>query len=164
MLLATFLWSLVDPAQRYLEQHRRADHGPRRGRLYRGAVVFGPGVPGGSREATTSERELLERQAVERRVDYDAKVSEIRNRWASQLREVADEVLSTGRATSRLGNQMLEAYVVRFWRGDSVLVISCETARGRSETRTRLSRTPHEGTADAVVQYLAHTAANQAES
>jgi hypothetical protein len=75
-------------------------------------MVFGPGVPGGSREATTSERELLERQAVERRVDYDAKVSEIRNRWASQLREVADEVLSTGRATSRLGNQMLEAYVV----------------------------------------------------
>ena len=121
--------AILDPAGVYLSDRTPA----RRGRVYREAAVFGPGVPGGSRQASEAEiRALRERRELERGEGLDPREwsgSEVVARAVAGLQESGSALLAGPEGE-------VQARVVRFWRGDSILEISC---RNRS-SRVRIPR------------------------
>ena len=64
MQLPAALVNVIDPANGYFEKCRP---GRRERPIYRGGAIFGPGVPGGSRQATEEEIHAIRRAADERR-------------------------------------------------------------------------------------------------
>jgi hypothetical protein len=130
--LPAFLVRVIDPAEGYFENRR-----PRRpGRpVYRGGALFGPAVPGGSRQATDEEI-----QAMRRRVS-ELPAPPRRELTSAQRDEVAAAVtslLDTGHAAIGEGPRRAEAQIVKFWHGDSIL----EVGRGSGSTLTRIARRP----------------------
>jgi hypothetical protein len=153
--LPRFLLRLIDPAQVYFEQHR-LDR-PRGGApVHREAVVFGPGVPGGSRPATADELAEMRLAATRHRADHEAAVADARQRWAAELERAATELRDTGTTQLRLGDRTVDARIVRFWRGDDVLHIVATGPDERGESLTRISRGRG---ADVLLDYLARAAA-----
>jgi hypothetical protein len=149
--LPRFLVRLIDPASASFDRQRPRSPGSP---VYRGAVVFGPGVPGGSRPATDDELAELRASAAGHRADHEAAVDDARRRWAPDLQRAADELLAHGTARLRLGDRTIDARLVRFWHGDDVLHLITE---GRGESIGRLSR--KQRSADVLVEHLAHEAA-----
>jgi len=149
---------LVDPASVYF-----ADHAPRRGRLrrggprYREAAVFGPDVPGGSRQATPEEIADLRRRASQERADADAALRPPVDPAA--LSQAARDLLTQGWATLGTSPHLRHARVVRFWHGDSVLDVTDETGRSRSLARIPRKLGPeHEAVlTDYLATHLGHT-------
>ena len=151
-LPSPMLW-LIAPAGAYWARRTPPVDGP----VYLGGAVFGPGVPGGSRQATEEE---LAAMAVDARPDvdeYEHELQEAVRRWAPELRQAAERLLTEGSAVVHLGGTAVEARIVRFWRGDSLLETAHRGAGGEGESRTRIPRRPPP---DLLVDYLARAAAN----
>ena len=154
MQLPRFLIRLFDPAQGYFDQqHPRPPRAP----VHREAVVFGPGVPGGSRAPTADELADMRRTAAGHRADHEAAVAAARERWAVQLRQAADELLEGGATRLRLGDRTIDARIVSFWRGDDVLHITETGPNEGAESISRISR--RQRTADVLLDHLSRAAA-----
>jgi hypothetical protein len=122
-------------------------------------VVFGPGVPGGSRDATAEELAALAETAARRRTEVAVAMADVERRWAPQLRRAAQELLDTGAARMVLGDRTVDARVLRFWRGDHLLHTATRGPAGGGESLSRISRDPRRGGADVLVGYLVRAAA-----
>lgn len=130
MQLPAVLVRVIDPATGYFEKRRPRRRGQA---VYRGGAVFGPGVPGGSRQATDEEIEALRRRTSE------LQERPRRELTAAQRDDVAAAVgslLQTGRAAIGAGPGHCEAKIVRFWHGDSIL----EVSHTSGSSGTRISR------------------------
>ncbi|GAB3323707.1 hypothetical protein GCM10027451_47400 [Geodermatophilus aquaeductus] len=148
---------VIDPAQAYLDEHR-LDGGPGHQPVHRGAVVFGPGVPGGSRPATDAERAALAEEAARSRTDREADLADVEQRWGPELHRAADELLATGAAELVLGDRTVHARLVRFWRGDDVLETTTQAPRSDGRSLTRISRDPRRGGRAVLAAHLADAA------
>lgn len=145
------LW-LVDPAGAYVARHGRDPHGP----AYRSGAVLGPDVPGGSRQATDEEIELLAPWVAPEVEESERSVEEAERRWTPQLRQAAERLLPEGHVGLLLDGRTVEARVVRFWHGDSLLETETHGPDGDGTTRTRI---PRRAAPDLVVGHLARAAA-----
>ena len=157
MQLPRFLIRLIDPAQGCFDRQ----HGLRRSRelVHREAVVFGPGVPGGSRAPTADELAAMRLDAARHRADHEAAVEEAGERWAAELQQAADELLATKTTRLHLGERTIDARIVSFWRGDDVLHITASGPDESGESISRISR--RQRTADVLLDYLTRAAAKQ---
>src|SRR5664280_827622 len=118
MQLPRFLVKMIDPGTVYMQ-----DRSPRRpGPIFRGGAVFGPGIPGGARQATYQELVEMRAQAETARREFEG-VSR-RPVDPSITSHAAHELIERGTTTMHVGNRELIAHVVRFWRGESVLEIT----------------------------------------
>ena len=156
MRLPTLLLRLIDPAQAYFqEQWRPLDERwptppPR-------AAVPGPDTTGGRRAATEHER-ADQAEAAQRAADYDAAEKAVLRRWSSQLNGAVDELLAKGTVTVQLGERTIEAQVIRFWRGDSVLATSTRGPSRVGTSLSRISRDPRRAGREILLGYLARAA------
>lgn len=129
MRLPRLLFALIDPAG-------AAMHAPNprnRRRVYRGGAIWGPGVPGGSRQATQEELVAL-RQRAEQRLREDGTPSGAHpDQHAAEL--AARELISTGAATLHGTKGTVRAHVIGYWHGDSILHISAQDRRSQSKAR-----------------------------
>ena len=154
MGLPRFVVRLFDPAQGYFDQQ----HGRRpRTLVHREAVVFGPGVPGGSRAPTADELAAMRQDAALHRADHEATLADVRERWAPELQRAADELLAKKTAQLRLGDRRIDARIVSFWRGDDVLHITADGPNESGESISRISR--KQRSADVLLDYLTRAAA-----
>ena len=131
------LW-LIDPAGAYWA---RRDPVPR-GTVFRQAAVFGPDVPGGSRQATDEEIADLEAAAAGHTEEHRAALEDVERRFAPALRAAAQRLVDEGTADLRVGDREVEARLVRFWRGDSLLETRTTAPGAAGESRTRVPRHP----------------------
>jgi hypothetical protein len=148
---------LIDPAQAYFDEHR-LDRGPGHQPVHRGAVVFGPGVPGGGRRATDAEQAALAEEAARSRTDHEADLADVVQRWGPELDRAADELLTVGATELVLGDRTVHARLVRFWRGDNVLETSTQAPHSDGRSLSRVSRDPRRGGRDVLAAHLANAA------
>lgn len=144
------LW-LIDPAGAYWERVSPTPRGP----VHSRAAVFGPGLPEGGRQATDEEIRAMEAEAEPITQRYDAAVDDLERRHADELRRLAEQLVREGAASFGLEGRSVDARVVRFWRGDSLLETSTTGPDGAGESRTRIPRRPDPGL---LVAYLARAA------
>ncbi|HEY5180729.1 MAG TPA: hypothetical protein VIJ07_13335 [Dermatophilaceae bacterium] len=141
MQLPRFLVKMIDPGTVYMQ-----DRSPRRpGPIFRGGAVFGPGIPGGARQATYQELVEMRAQAETARREFEG-VSR-RPVDPSITSHAAHELIERGTTTMHVGNRELTAHVVRFWRGECVLEITVAGAGAQSSSMSKVSRrltTEHE--------------------
>jgi hypothetical protein len=137
------LLGLFDPAGMYFQRNSPNVRGPlaRGGEMYRGGAMFGPGVPGGSRQASEVElREMRERSLAlsnERREH----AQDMRDRYGALVDAAARALAETGVGVIATPTARLDARVIRFWHGDSVLDIQWHSATGSiGSSTTRLER------------------------
>jgi hypothetical protein len=134
MQLPRLLVKVIDPAGVYMQ-----DSSPRLpGSIFRGGAVFGPGVPGGARQATCQELVEMRAQAEAARREFEG-VSR-RPVDPSITSHAAHELIERGTTTMHVGNRELTAHVVRFWRGESVLGITVAGAGAQSSSMSKVSR------------------------
>jgi hypothetical protein len=145
--LPRLLLRVIDPAGAYLAGPARRRRGPR----YRGAAVFGPDVPGGSRQATAEEIDDLRRAAEER--PRARRLAAVPVDRGDVERAVAD-LLRTGYAVFGEGRRSVHVRIVRFWRGSSVLEISNKAGTSRRSSRTRIRRNPGPEDEPVLADYL----------
>jgi hypothetical protein len=144
------LW-LIDPAGAYWSRRTPPPDGP----VFSGGVVFGPDVPGGSRQATEQELEEM-RARTEPAIDlYERRIEDVERRWGAELHRAAERLVSEGRARLDVNGRSVEARIVRFWRGDSLLETATRGPDGQGESRTRIRRNERP---DELVRYLARAA------
>jgi hypothetical protein len=129
MRLPRLLFALIDPASAAMHSPNRRSHRP----VYRGGAVFGPGVPGGSRQASKEEIAAFRQRARQRHPAEGMPAGSHPDRRAAEL--AARELISTGAATLHGTTGTLRAQVVRFWHGDSILHISAQDRPSESMTR-----------------------------
>lgn len=103
--------------------------------------MFGPGVPGGSRQMTEEELVPLRSRSAERRAARQDAVARVQERFGDVLLVKAAELASLGVVTIATTAGRVEARIVRFWRGDSVLDIKVHgpSSRQRGAARTLLT-------------------------
>jgi hypothetical protein len=129
MRLPRLLLALIDPASAAMHAPNRRN----RRKVYRGGAIFGPGVPGGSRQATQEELAAF-RQRAEQRIREDGNPPGVHpDQHAAEL--AACELISTGAATLHGTKGTLRAEVINFWHGDSILHISAQDRPSESTTR-----------------------------
>ena len=124
--------------------------------MYAGGAVFGPGVPGGSRQATDGELEAMALRAAPEADGYERSVAYVEQQWALQLRQAAERLLPRGDVSLFLDGRSVEARVIRFWRGDSLLETESHGPDGDGATRTRI---PRRAVPDLLVGYLVRAVA-----
>jgi uncharacterized NAD(P)/FAD-binding protein YdhS len=144
------LW-LIDPAGAYWQRRTPTHEGP----IYAGGAIFGPDVPGGSRQATDEELEAMQLDARPAVEQHERELQDAARRWAPELRRATKQLLGDGTARVHLGTTDIDARIVRFWRGDSLLEIRYRQPDGDGESRTRVPRRPEP---DLLVDYLARDA------
>jgi len=145
------LW-VIDPAGAYWARRTPRATGP----TYVGGAVFGPGVPGGSRQATDEELEAMALWTPPDDDGYERSVEHAERSWAPQLRQAAEQLLPEGEVDLHLGGRSDDARVVRFWRGDSLLETETRGPDGDGATRTRI---PRRADPELLVGYLARAVA-----
>ena len=145
------LW-LLDPAGAYWARRTPRTRGP----VFRHAAIFGPDVPGGSRQATDEEIAALD-AAFARHADEEdeAALNDLERRWGSELRAAARRLTEEGRVGFRIEDRSVDARIVRFWRGDSLLETSTTTPGSSAASCTRIGR---RATPDDLVPHLAEAA------
>ena len=146
------LW-LIDPAGAYMARRTPRIRGP----VYTGGAVYGPDVPGGSRQATEEELRAMRswRPDVDpEEVDPGEVAADLERRYGSELRRAAEQLCSSGTADLRMDGRHVQARVVRFWRGDSLLETTTTGPVDHGESRTRIPRQPDPGL---LVGYLARS-------
>ena len=148
---------MIDPAQVYLDRHR-LDLDTERHPAHWKAAIYGPGVSGGSRAATETERAELAEEAIGHRDDYEAAIGDAKRRWARQLERAADELLTTGATEVRLGGRAVEGRIIEFWRGDHVLRAATRGPNGSGESLSRIKRDRRGERAEVLIDYLARAA------
>jgi len=143
------LVKVIDPATVFMQ-----DRSPRRGGpIFSEGAVFGPGVPGGARQATSQE--LFEMRAHVETVRRESAGGSRRPVDPSITSHAAHELIERGTTTMRVDNRELTAHVVTFWHGESVLEITVDGAGVQSSSMARVSRrltTQHE---QILTRYLA---------
>lgn len=130
--LPRWMVKVIDPVTGYMQDARPS------GPMFHGGAIFGPGVPGGARQATPEELDEMraEAEAVHRRTE------------ARQRRHVDPAVTATagqalidqGRTSIRWGEQELSAQIRTFWHGDSLLTVSVHGPDRDSSSTTRIPR------------------------
>jgi hypothetical protein len=123
--------------------HPALRHHQRRGRRtsYREGAAFGPDVPGGSRQMTEGELAPLRSRADERQAVRQDAVAHVHERFGDLLVAKAAQLASGGAVTITTTVGTVEARIVRFRRGDSVLEIKteCPSSRHRTAGKNRLT-------------------------
>jgi hypothetical protein len=161
--LLSVLVGIFDPAGRYMFKHG-LPHPPRqRGKRFVGGAAFGPGVPGGARQATAEQLASLPERVRQSRARYHIALEAARSRWSEQAMACAGELLATGTAVLSVDGGEVRGQLIRFWRGDSVLALTAvlaPTASGHDavdlgRAMARLSRGPNTSV-DVIAQYLIH--------
>ena len=140
------LW-LIDPAGAYWARRTPRARGP----VFRRAAVFGPGVPGGSRQATDAEIAALDAEFGRHAGEHEA----LDRRRAPELLAAAQRLVADGAVAFRIEERSVDARIVRFWRGDSLLETRTTAPGAAGESRTRVSRNPRP---DELVVHLAEAA------
>ena len=141
MQLPRLLVKVIDPAGVYMQGRSPRRPGP----IFREGAVFGPGVPGGARQATYQELVEMRAQTETARREFEG-VSR-RPVDSSITAHAAHELIERGTTTMHVGDRELTAHVVRFWRGESVLEITVAGAGAQSSSMSKVSRrltTEHE--------------------
>ena len=147
VVLPRLLLRVIDPAGTYIGGPARRRRGP----TYRGAAVFGPDVPGGSRQATAEEIDEMRRAAEEH--ERARRVAAVPVDRGDVERAVAD-LLRTGYAVFGEGRRSVHVRIVRFWRGSSVLEMSNKAGTSRRSSRTRIRRNPGPEDERVLADYL----------
>ncbi|HEU5006161.1 MAG TPA: hypothetical protein VFT67_04260 [Jatrophihabitantaceae bacterium] len=130
MQLPRLLLALIDPASAAMNAPNRRNSR----KVYRGGAIFGPGVPGGSRQATQEELAAFGQRAEQRRRGGEQAPGGVHpDQRAAEL--AARELISTGTATLHGTKGILRPEVIKFWHGDSILHISVQDRPGESMTR-----------------------------
>jgi hypothetical protein len=155
MSLRRLLLRIVDPAGARFEQRE-----PVRS-VHRAAVVFGPGEPLDGRPPTAAELGELKAVAAAHAADRDAAAAEALPRWRPQLEAAADRLLAGEPVALRLGGRAMQARIIRFWHGDSLLQITTEGATSASRSRTRIPRDPRRLGRGVLVHYLVEAVADE---
>ena len=143
------MW-LVDPAGVYFADHAPRPGRARGGRRYREAAVFGPDVPGGSRQATPEEIADLRQRVPQRHGRAEPLPGQPGD--TSALSHAAGDLITIGWPTLGTSPYPVHARVVRFWHGDSVLEVTHQTGRRSLVRISRNLRPEHEAL---LVGYLA---------
>ena len=127
---------LVDPADAYMGVRSPRYRDP----IYQGGAIFGPGVPGGSRQATQEELDAMRQSA-----DVQARVQHAPLADVPLVTAAAHKLNTIGEAQLKVADVTLSARLVRFWRGDAVLEIDCleiDCTGTQTGSRTRLRVSP----------------------
>jgi hypothetical protein len=129
LLLRSLLVSMVDPAQLYLDRHRRA--------LPRG------GGPGPRRTPPA---------------DDGAAPGDAEPDGAPLLRRAAHDLLAAGATAFRVGDRRVEARMIRFWRGHHLPVTATHGPHGGGASLSRIGRDRTGEEVEVPVGYLARAA------
>jgi len=111
MQLPRWIVKVIDPVTVYMQ-----DSSPRlKGPMFRGGAVFGPGVPGGARQATPEELDEMRARAcaVPRRETSHEYLA------GPEVTTHAQQLMDQGRTTLRSGERESSASIVTFWHGDT---------------------------------------------
>lgn len=153
-----------DPAQAFMDAgHPPPRHHGQRGRgpLYREGARFGPGVPSGSRQMTEGELAPLRSRAAERRAAHQNAIARVQERYGDVLLVKAAELASLGVVTIATTAGTVEARIVRFWRGDSVLEVKVHIPFSRQpEVAKTLLTGGHVTEAPVLAGYLTRSVAD----
>jgi hypothetical protein len=124
---------------------------------------MGPGIPGGSRQATADELSAMRGDAHTRRASFEAILAQVHAEHDERLRDAARELLSHGRARVVLPSATLEAQLLSFWRGSRILRIDQACVNGAGSAASSMIRFPRHDRPDSdevVAEYLARDIAN----
>lgn len=148
MRIPALFFKIIDPASAHFGRETPKPGGP----TYHGGVVFGPDVPGGSRQATDDELLKLDDEPQVPRA-YEAETDTVWQQYSDELRSTAIGLLAGETVTFTCVAGRLEARILRFWRGDSLLEVYRHGTIGNSSGRslTRIGRSP---AVDTIAQYL----------
>lgn len=140
--IPTLLLKIVNPAEVYFRNDSAKWHKP--GPAFEEAAIFGPGVPGGSRQATEQERDQLrsqgERSAREHETSLAAASDEVLREHGDELRDGAIQILAGDHFTFACNAGQLQARLIRFWHGDPLLEMEHTSQVGGGRSLSRLSR------------------------
>ena len=148
MQLPSFLVDLIDPAGRYMRRGTPRRSGPG----FRGGSVWGPGVPGGARQATDEELEAMRQQ-----MELHRQVRDVRNPPqvdSAVMSAAAHQVIEQGRTLMQADGYALSARVVRFWHGESLLEIDVTGPGMTSSSQSKVRRTLGAEDLPVITQYL----------
>jgi hypothetical protein len=145
------LLRLFDPAGAYMERQGPAVQGP----VWRGGAIYGP-APDGSRPASDAELPDIRERASALANDRRERVADIRARYGAAIDATAQTLARTGVGVVATPAGGLDARIIRFWHGDSVLVIERHSGTGRLTTRLA-GRQEHD--IDVLAWYLARSLA-----
>ena len=120
---------MVDPAQLYLDRHRRA--------LPRG------GAPGPRRPPPADDG------AAPGHAEPDG---------VPLLRRAAHDLLAAGATAFRVGDRRVEARIIRFWRGDHLLETATHGPHGGGTSLSRIGRGRTGEEVEVLVGYLTRAA------
>jgi len=134
MQLPRPLVKVIDPATAYMQAPSPRPSGP----AFRGGAIFGPGVPGGARQATFQE--LEEMRAHTEAARYEDASRERPSVDPAVTSAAARQLIDRGRTTLPSGDRELTAHVVTFWHGESVLQIAVDGPGIGSSSMSRVSR------------------------
>jgi hypothetical protein len=73
---------------------------------------------------------------------HERDLADAARRWAPELRAAADRLVAEGSARLGFDGTDVDARLVRFWRGDSLLEIRYRRPDSEGESRTRIPRQP----------------------
>ena len=146
------LIGLFDPATAEFERERRHREGRRpfrrRRRPFRGGAVFGPGVPGGARQATPDELAGMRAAAEGRRQEHHEVLARCRRTHATAFQDAAASLRDRGEARLQLDGVELEARLLQFWRGSRVLRIEAHRVGGDADRSSAMVRMPRHDSPD----------------
>jgi hypothetical protein len=123
---------------------------------------MGPGIPGGSRQATPEELAAMSAQAGLPRGHYETILAQVLAEHDEQLRSTAWELLTNNQARVTFASVTLDAEPLNFWRGDRILRID-HTTSDRASAGSSLTRFPRNDQPDSeeiIANYLASSLAN----
>lgn len=155
---------MLDPAGGYLRKAERtvreaegtSTEAP--GPLHHQGAVYGPGVPDGGRPASEDERARLTDHQAGHLDDYREAEEAVLQRWGSSLRTAVDALLHEGTVTVHMGDRTIEARVIRFWYGHSLLATRSHGPTGGGESLSRISRNPRQEPPGVLLDHLVRAA------
>jgi hypothetical protein len=164
IVLPSFLLRLFDPAGAYFikaeRDFRRAEGASTNpaGPVHEQGAVYGPDLPDGGRPADAEERVWLADRHAEHLDRYRDTEEAVLQRWGPSLRDAVDDLLDKGSVTVQLGERTIEARVVRFWHGNSVLATKSQGPTGGGASVSRISRDPRQEPPGVLLDYLVRAA------
>lgn len=127
------LLSVFDPALLYFERNSGTTvRRPRaRGRApYQGGAIFGPAVPGGSRQAGEVELQEMRERALSMLNERREHAGDVREHYGAQVDDTARALAETGVGVITTPTGRLDARIIRFWHGGSTLAMQWQLASG----------------------------------
>ena len=162
--LPTLILRVFDPAGAYFRKAERDRSEPEGtsteapGPLHHQSAVYGPAVPSGGRPADEDERAWLTDHQAEHLGRYRDAEEAVLQRWGSSLRTAVDALLHEGTVTVHMGDRTIEARVIRFWYGHSLLATRSHGPTGGGESLSRISRNPRQEPPGVLLDHLVRAA------